>query len=78
MKKNNAWNIRRLVDESFVPASQRTIVLYCRLTDFKIAWHSCDGTCHALMFSDVWENLVRLAALFYKVDLIYALPVSRT
>ena len=35
MKKNNAWNIRRLVDESFVPASQRTSVLYCRLTDFK-------------------------------------------
>ena len=23
MKKNNAWNIRRLVVESFVPASQR-------------------------------------------------------
>ena len=24
-KKNNAWNIRRLVDNSFVPANQRII-----------------------------------------------------
>ena len=32
-KKNNTWNIRRLVDESFVPAFQRTSVLYWRLTD---------------------------------------------
>ena len=23
MKKNNTWNIRRLVDELFVPATQR-------------------------------------------------------
>ena len=33
-KKNNAWNIRRLVNESFVPANQRTSVLYCRWSDF--------------------------------------------
>ena len=26
MKKNNTWNIRRLVDESFVPATQRIIL----------------------------------------------------
>ena len=26
MKKNNAWNIRRLVDESFVPSTQRIIL----------------------------------------------------
>ena len=26
MKKNNAWNIRRLVDESFVPATKRIIL----------------------------------------------------
>ena len=26
MKNNNAWNIRRLVDESFVPATQRIIL----------------------------------------------------
>ena len=32
-KKNNAWNIRRLVDGSFGPANQRTSLLYCRLSD---------------------------------------------
>ena len=26
-KKNNTWNIRRLVDESFVPATKQTRVL---------------------------------------------------
>ena len=43
MKKNNTWNIRRLVDESFVPLNQQTSesenqqtsVLCCRLSDFK-------------------------------------------
>ena len=34
-KENNAWNIRHLLEESFVPANQRTSVLYCRLSDFK-------------------------------------------
>ena len=33
-KKNNAWNIRHLVDESFFPAIKQTSVLYCRLSDF--------------------------------------------
>ena len=32
-KKNN-WNVRRLVDESFVPLANRTSILYCRLSDF--------------------------------------------
>ena len=31
---NNIWKIRRLVDESFVPATQQTSVLYCRLLNF--------------------------------------------
>ena len=34
MKKNNALNIRRLVNESFVPSTQRASVLYGRLSDF--------------------------------------------
>ena len=34
-KKNNAWNIGRLVDESLVPTKQQTSKLYCRLLDFK-------------------------------------------
>ena len=32
--KNNTWNIRLLVDDSFVPSSKQPSVLYCRLTDF--------------------------------------------
>ena len=35
MKKNNTWNIRRLVDDLFVPSSQQPRILYCKLTDFK-------------------------------------------
>ena len=34
--EKNTWNVRRLVDESFVPSAQRTSVLYCRLSDLKI------------------------------------------
>ena len=34
IKKNNTWNIRCLVDDSFVPSSKRPSVLYCKLTDF--------------------------------------------
>ena len=34
-EKKNTWNIRRLVDDSFVPSSKRPSVLYCKLTDFK-------------------------------------------
>ena len=34
MKKNNTWNIRCLVDDSFVPSSKRPGVLYCKLTYF--------------------------------------------
>ena len=33
--KKNAWNVKHLVDGSFVPSAQRTIVLYSRLTDFR-------------------------------------------
>ena len=35
MKKNITWNIRRLVDDSFVPSSKRPSVLYCKLTDYR-------------------------------------------
>ena len=35
MKKNNAWNIRHLVNESFVPSVQWASVLYWRLSDFR-------------------------------------------
>ena len=35
----NTWNVRRLVNESFVPSAQQTSVLYCRLSDFNILFH---------------------------------------
>ena len=34
MEKNNAWNIRCLVDDLFVPSSKQPGVLYCKLTYF--------------------------------------------
>ena len=34
IQKNNAWNIRRLVDEYFVPWTQQPSILYSRFSDF--------------------------------------------
>ena len=39
-EKKNTWNVRRLVDESFVPSAQRTSILYCRLSDFMLNYIS--------------------------------------
>ena len=33
-EQKNTWNVKRLVEDSFVPLAQRTRVLYSRLTDF--------------------------------------------
>ena len=41
LKKNNTWNIRRLVNDSFVPSSKRPSVLYCKLTDLRIQMRVC-------------------------------------
>ena len=35
-EKNNTWNIRRLVYNTFVPTSKPPSVLYCKLMDFFI------------------------------------------
>ena len=57
-KKNNAWKIRHLVDESFVPVTQRASVLYWRLSDFWSLWKSYIWTsfqeCH------IWKRSNRL------------------
>ena len=45
MRKYGTWNMRRLVDESFVPATQRPSVLYWRLSDFKLCKR--DSVCHS-------------------------------
>ena len=67
-KKNNTWNIRRLVDRSFVPSVQQTSVFFCRLTDFSTvqlcgvylqfaaAPHSTP--CASLIYS-LWRKLER-------------------
>ena len=34
-EKKNAWNVRPLVNESFVPLAQQTNLLYWRVSDFK-------------------------------------------
>ena len=35
LKKNNTWNIRRLVDDSFVQSAKLPSIIYLRLTDLK-------------------------------------------
>ena len=40
-EKKNTWNVRRLVNESFVPSAQRTSILYCRLSDFQFVSSPC-------------------------------------
>ena len=35
-EKKNTLNVRCLVDQSFVPSAQRTSILYCRLSDFRL------------------------------------------
>ena len=47
----NAWNIRRLVNESFVTSTQRPSVLYWRLSDF---W------CHVLSIYARWFIVIQL------------------
>ena len=42
MEKNNTWNTRPLVDESFVPLTQWPTVLYWRLSDFITYTHRRD------------------------------------
>ena len=70
MKKNNTWNIRRLVDESFVPLAQPTSVLYCKLTDFK----SGDQT--ILNGPDLGFSLGRAILLFTTIFLVVSLGTN--
>ena len=55
MKKNNTWNIRNLVDESFVPSAQQTSVLYCRLTDLKSHILFLGRTQRRTLLQGLWE-----------------------
>ena len=48
-EKNNTWNIRLLVDDSFVPSSKQPSVIYCRLTDFMSVFIGILVHCLALL-----------------------------
>ena len=52
MKKNNAWNVRRLV-----PATQRASVLFWRLSDFKLSFDRQNS-----IWKD-WNRKIRVSAL---------------
>ena len=60
--EKNTWNIRHLVDKTFVPSAQRTSVLYSRLTDFKmqeritkaLSMHCAHVKTKSLLFSNTF------------------------
>ena len=75
-KKNNTWNIRQLVDDSFVPSSKQPSILYCKLTDLKSndegdsssspklsAWQHLDESLWAL--TKILENPHRVPGHFF-------------
>ena len=69
--KNNAWNIRHLVDEQFVPLAQRTSVLYCRLTDFFMCYIGTlciRETC--CLFVKTWLYIGRMNVMLSSLFLI--------
>ena len=39
--KKNTWNVRHLVNESFVASVQQTSVLYCKLLDIRTQIQNC-------------------------------------
>ena len=63
-KNNNTWNIRRLVDDSFVPSSQRPSVIYQRLTDFRK-----QKDIHNLDWGEIW--MILLIGFIEQVYLIF-------
>ena len=70
IKNNNNWNIRRLVNESFVPVNQRTSVVYCRLSDL---WscHYATG-CFVAFLGDI--STLKLGWNMKKIFCCPALP----
>ena len=71
--KNNTWNIRPLVDDSFVPSSKRPSVLYCKLTDF---WPIVPF--HSVLFLHKWVSwfCCELSLLFNVFYVIVPIPLS--
>ena len=66
-KKSNAWNIRHLVDESYVPANQWSSVLYCRLLDFKL------GSANEAFLAVLSQTLVYIFQIMQNSDIFASL-----
>ena len=56
--KNNTWNIRHLVNKSFIPVNQPTSTLYCRLSDFKMLLCS-EGNVDGSLLPRAWQSRVK-------------------
>ena len=65
MKKNNAWNIRRLVHESFVPVTQWPSVLYWRLSDLKTSFCNVQATEDAVTSLTPYHVILSNYGLFH-------------
>ena len=64
--KKNAWNIGRLVNDLFVPSSKRSIVLYCKLTDFFTCISFSTGWCWLLCILGSTDSLVKFQSSYRK------------
>ena len=53
-KKYNTWNIRRLVDKTFVPGTQWTSVLYWKLSDFRSQILFIKTAHHRTLLEKLW------------------------
>ena len=74
-EKKNTWNVRRLVDESFVTSAQRTSVVYCRLSDFRLRIDSClkgslSEASSSLLSSSSSVSFVFPDMIFYRISIL--------
>ena len=69
-KDNNTWNIRPLVDKSFVPASQQTSILYCRFSDFI---YGRKFFCHVAL----WSATCALTCFFWLLSHVIYLKLTK-
>ena len=73
-KRNNAWNIRGLVDQSFVPGNQWTSVLYCRLSDFFLLEHANLFQGFPQIMPSVFLRKMAFNSYYLFLDCFWALP----
>ena len=74
-KKNNAWNIRRLDEESFVPANQQSSVLYCKLSDFWVGVVLCPFASYGPVVTGGWPTLQFAKKNFWRERIVLRLLV---